>query len=148
MHYITHPATPECESLTLLHFTQTHSLSQSGEPTCRRKNVVVIVCPHFSPDPDGPNYDNYCRQKLMLHTPFRVEQELLDGHDTFIEAYAYYLQTGNIPPCHEDDIHRLAEQHSQNSDEVSDHAEVECSVGSTMHLQKMDAHLSAPSSTR
>ena len=125
-HYISRPATPEFESLTLLHFTQNFSMSPSGEPTHRRKQVVVIVRPHFSPDPAGPNYDNYCRQKLMLHRPYRVEQQLLDGHDTFTEAYACYLQTGSIPPCLEDDIHRL-EQQSQHSDEVNDHDEADCS---------------------
>ena len=37
--------------------------------------------------------------------PFRDEQQLLDGYETFTESYTSYLRTGNVPPCLQDDIH-------------------------------------------
>ena len=54
---------------------------------------------------DGPIYEQYCEQKLMLQKPFRDESQLLNGHDSFTEAYADYLNTGNVPACLWDDIH-------------------------------------------
>ena len=94
------------ESCTLYHFAENYSTPrQGGEPKPRNKNVVVIVYPHISPDPDDLNYEQYCRQKLMLHKPSRDESQLLNGHDSFTEAYANYLNTGNVPACLSDDIH-------------------------------------------
>ena len=74
---------------------------------------MVIVRPYFSPDPSGPKYEEYCRQKLMLHIPFRREEELLGDSDTYAAAYAIFLQSGNVPPSLEEDIHQL-EQHFSN----------------------------------
>ena len=85
--------------------------------------MVVIVSPYCSPDPHGPKYEQYCQQKLMLHVPFRHQNELLSGNTTFAAAYADFLQSGIIPSSLEDDIHRLqelSEQPSQDDDsEVS-----------------------------
>ena len=50
----------------------------------------------------------------MLHKPFRHIDELKDRSDTFAEAYALFLQSGNVPPSLEDDIRRLEEQQSQH----------------------------------
>ena len=100
-HYLSRPATCQFESVTLLHFAQNYSMPrQGGEPKPRNKKIVVIVRPHISPDPDGPDYEKYCKQKLMLHRPFRHESQLLD---TFTEAYANYLRRGDIPHCLWDD---------------------------------------------
>lgn len=105
-HYHARPNTQEFESATLLHFAQNYSMPcQGGEPKLRNKKVVVIVCPHISPDPDAPHYEEYYKQKLMLHRPFRNEEQLLDGCDTFAEAFSNYLHTANIPPCLSDAIH-------------------------------------------
>ena len=64
---------------------------QGGEPKPRNKKVVVIVRPHIhvhvSPDLDGPNYEEYYKQRLMLHKSFRNETELLNGYESFTEAY-------------------------------------------------------------
>ena len=73
--------------------------------------VVVIVRPHCSPDPSGPQYEQYCKQKLMLHRPFRDYQQLKATFDTFAAAFSDYLQSGSIPQSLEDDMHRL--QHQQ-----------------------------------
>ena len=73
----------------LQHFAENYSMPrQGGEPKPRNKKVVVIVRPHISSDPDGPNYEQCCKQRLMLNKPFRNETELLNGHETVTEAYA------------------------------------------------------------
>ena len=115
-HYISQLSTPHFEDMTLLHFTQHHSMPKSvgDEPSLRRKAVVIIVRPFCSPDPNGPNYGQYCTQKLILHRPFREYHHLLAGFNTHAAAYAHYLQSGNIPSCLEDDIHRLQQQEQQN----------------------------------
>lgn len=94
--------------MTLLHFAQHYTVPrQGGDPKSRTKKVVVIVRPHLSLDPGSRDYEQYCKQKLMLHRPFRDEQQLLDIFSIFAESYTNYLQTGNIPTCLQDDIHRL-----------------------------------------
>ena len=126
-HYITRPAIAQFQNMTLLHFFQHYIMPKEtgSEPSNRRKKVVVIVRPYCSPDPQGPKYEQYCQQKLMLHAPFRRQNELFGNHTTFAAAYAEFLQSGNIPPSLEDDIYRLQqsfEQPSQNEDnEVSVH---------------------------
>ena len=111
-HYLARPPSEVFESLALLHFTQHYSVRKAGSshPQRRSKSVVVIVRPHCPPDPNGPKYEQYCCHKLMLHKAFRCESELLSGFDTFAEAYAEYLQTGDIPSCLEDDIHVCSKQ--------------------------------------
>ena len=98
------------------------------EPAVRGKMVVVRVRPYCSPDTSGPQYEQYCQQKLMLHRPFREYQQLKAGCDTYAEAFAGYLQSGSIPPSLEDDLHRLQQQQQQqdpgesngDSEELSD----------------------------
>ena len=80
---------------------------------------MVIVRPFCSPDPNGPNYEQYCRQKLMLYKPFRRQQELMGEGDTYATAYAVFLQSGNVPHSLEDDIHRLEQQSQQTSENDS-----------------------------
>ena len=73
----------------------------------RRKEVVVIPRPYVSPDPEGPKYEQYCKQKLMMHLPFRQLEDLLGECDTYAAAYTLYLLSGNAPPSLADDIHCL-----------------------------------------
>ena len=88
-----------------------------SRPERRTKEVVVIVRPFLSPDPDGSSYEQYCKQKLMLHKPFHVENNLLENHLTFTEAYASFLSTGNVPPSLADDVDRLEHQVSEHSED-------------------------------
>ena len=78
-HYRSRPTTPHMEGLTLLEFVQRYRMPKSVglNPVSRKKEVVVIVIPFCSPDPQGPKYERYCRQKLMLHQPFWHLDELL-----------------------------------------------------------------------
>ena len=81
-HYKARPDTPLFNSMTLLTFMQEHKVTKGDEsrPERRTKEVVVIVRPFLSPDPDGPSYEQYRKQKLMLHKPFHVENNLLENH--------------------------------------------------------------------
>ena len=123
-HYISRPTTVQFENITLLQFVQDFTMPRecSSEPSKRRKKVVVIVRPYCPPDPDGPKYEQYCQQKLMLYVPFRHQSELLSNHTTFTAAYAEFLQSDSIPPSLEDDIHRLqqsSQEPSEDDTEVS-----------------------------
>ena len=75
--YLARPSSEIFQSMTLLRFTQHYSVSKAegSNPYKRNKAVVVIVRPHYPPDPNGPKYEQYCRQKLMLHKPFYCENE-------------------------------------------------------------------------
>ena len=128
-HYVHRPTTGNFENTTLLHFVQHYSMPRvsGSEPSIRRKKVVVIVRPYCPPDPEGPKYEQYCQQKLMLHVPFQHQRELLGNHTTFNAAFAEFLQSGSIPPSLEDDIHRL-QQSSQQPPE--DDTEVSISIKS------------------
>jgi len=50
--------------------------------------VVVRVLPYSAPDTSGPQYEQYCRQKLMLHRPFQEYRQLKAGYDTYADAFA------------------------------------------------------------
>ncbi len=73
----------------------------------RNKDVIVIPRPSCSPDPQGQQYEQYSKQKLMLHKPFVQLDELLGRCDTYAAAYATFLQSGNVPKSPADNIHRL-----------------------------------------
>uniref|UniRef100_A0A1X7U1Y3 Uncharacterized protein n=1 Tax=Amphimedon queenslandica TaxID=400682 RepID=A0A1X7U1Y3_AMPQE len=85
------------------------------EPKKRSKEVIVTPRPYWSPDPSGPNYEQYCRQSLMKCKPFRDINELKSTYDTFTEAYAEFLQSGNIPRSLEQDISQEELQQNQQS---------------------------------
>ena len=78
-HYINRITGTEMEELSLLEFVQKFRMPKciGVAPIRRKKEIVVIVIPYCSPDPQGPKYEQYCRQKLMLHQPFRHLDELL-----------------------------------------------------------------------
>ena len=91
------------------------------EVVCRRKEVVVISRPYCSPDPSGPKYEQYCRQQLMMHQPFRQLKELLGTCDNHATAYSIFLQSVISPQSFADDIHQLEvmerENHINNNEE-------------------------------
>ena len=81
-----------------------------SNPNRRKKQVIVITRPYCSPDPAGPNCEQYCRQSLMQHKAFRHMTELLAESKTYAEAYAIFLQSVDVPLSLEDDIFRLHQQ--------------------------------------
>lgn len=79
--------------------------------------MIVSIQPYCSPDINGPNYEQYCKQKLLLHVKFRQLPGLLMGNITFIEAYQFLL-TADVPSSLEEDVHRLeGEQPVETDDE-------------------------------
>lgn len=122
-HYVARPNSPLFRDMTLLDFTRRYTMPKElgSDPTSRRKPVVVIVRPFCSPDPNGPKYEQYCQQKLMLHVAFRQQNELLGQADTYTAAYAVFLSSGYVPSSLEDDIYRLDQVNQQTT---TDDAEV------------------------
>ena len=120
-HYIARPATPQFRDMKLLHFAERYTVPKGldSDPSHRRKDVVVIVRPYLSPEPNGSNYEQYCRQKLMLYKLFRREEELLAETDTYAAAYATFLQSDNVHPSLEDDVRRLEQQSEHSSSDDS-----------------------------
>ena len=125
-HYKGRPDSPCFQPMTLLAYTQQHTMPKviGSIPSPRRKNIVVIARPYCSPDPSSPKYDQYCKQKLMLHVPFRQQEELLGGHGTYSAAYAAFLHSGLAPSSLEDDIYRLEQQDQQRTDDNTENTEV------------------------
>lgn len=89
--------------------------------------MIVVTHPYCSPDPAGPQYEQYCYQSLMKHKPFHQMSELLAGKDNYAEAYSIFLLCGNVPPSLTDDIYRL-QQHTQEQCAKDHHIEVCYSV--------------------
>ena len=57
----------------------------------------MIPRAYCSPDPEGPQYEQYCKQKLMVHQLFRQIEDLLGDFDTFTAACAHLCQSCNVP---------------------------------------------------
>ena len=122
--YLDHnSARPAMAALTILQFVERYRIPKRiGDNLVRRKKeVVVIVRPYCSPDPEGPKYEQYCRQKLMIHQPFCQVDELLGAYEKHSSVYYQFLRCGKVPPSLADDIHRLEleerESHSTDNDE-------------------------------
>ena len=125
--YMQRPDSPQFNDLTLLEFARQFSMPKilGSYPTHRSRHIVVIPRPYCSPDPVGPKYEQYCRQSLMQYKCFRKMDDLLAGNESYVDAYAVFLQSGHVPSCLEDDIYRLLQHSSQDSEECSD-IEVSC----------------------
>ena len=117
-HYINRITGTEMEELSLLEFVQKFRMPKciGVAPIRRKKEIVVIVIPYCPPDPQGPKYEQYCRQKLMLHQPFRHLDELLGDSETHSESYTAFLQSSTVPPSLADDIRRLEVEERENRD--------------------------------
>lgn len=108
-HYCARPDVPEFKEMSLLEFVQKYKIPKRIGSTLmpRNKEVIVIPRPYCSPDPQGPQYEQYAKQKLMLHKPFFHVDDLLGGYDTYGAAYATFLQSNDVPRSLADDIHKL-----------------------------------------
>ena len=122
-HYIQRPSDGTFNHMTLLHFAQHYSMPKElGTVPKKHKMMIVNVRPYCSPDPNGPKYEQYCQQKLMLHVPFRHIDQLKGTSEKFSDAYLIFLQSANLPSSLEDDIRRLSEhqyeEEGANTNEV------------------------------
>ena len=94
-HYIQRPCNSTFEGMALLNFAQNYSMpKEPGTPPKKHKMKIVTVRPYFSPDPTGPNYEQYCRQKLMLYVPFRHITELKGACHTSLKPTPFSF---NLP---------------------------------------------------
>ena len=86
-HYVAHPTTPRFRDMKLLQFARQYTMAKEldSDPSHRR-DVVVIVRPYLSPEPNSHNYEQYCRQRLMLCKPFYQEEEFLGEADIYAAA--------------------------------------------------------------
>ena len=118
-HYMERPDSPHFNCMTLLEFARQYSMPKTlgAEPTHRSRRIVVIPLPYVSSDPAGEKYEQYCRQSLMQHKSFRLLDNLLSGYDNYIDAYAAFLQSGQIPSCLEDDLYRLLQSNEEDSED-------------------------------
>ena len=121
-HYKARPESCTYEHMTLMNFAQNYTMPHNlgDEPTHKTKKVVVVVRPYFAKDPNSPQFEQYCKQKLMLHVPFRSEEELLDGQNTYTEAYARFVMSGNAPQCLQDDIDTFMQQARESDSDESE----------------------------
>ena len=79
--YCAYPDTGEFNKLTLLEFVKQYKIpKKKGVAFVPRKKEVLVIPRPYCSDPDGPQYEQYCRQKLMLHQPFRQLENLLAGY--------------------------------------------------------------------
>ena len=115
--YIHRPTTDTFNSMTLIEFTPNYIMPKNAMslPKRRSKKVIVIARPYCSPDPEAPNYEQFCRQYFVQHKIFRQINELLTGCQSYIEAYNAILESNNIPQSLENDIFQ------QNSHEQQEH---------------------------
>ena len=135
-HYLVRPSTSQLNSITLLEFAQQYTMPKelNAEPAKRSKKVVVIARPHCSPDPNGPNYEQYCRQSLMQHKSFRQMTELLMGFETYTEAYAAFLQSADVPASLSEDIFRLQQQNNDHSENATREDDDEVGHNTSVHV--------------
>ena len=121
-HYLVRPTTAPFNNITLLEFARQYTMPKTlgSEPTRRNKQVIVIPRPYCSPDPTGPKYEQYCRQSLMQHKPFRQLSDLLGESETYAAAYAVFLQSGSVPPSLHDDIHSLEQETRQPTEDTTE----------------------------
>ena len=114
-HYLQRPSNPKFEGMSLLHFAQHYSMPKEVASKLKHQKMkVVITRPYSSPDPNGPKYEQYCKQKLMLHIPFPQVDQFKGSCESFSEAYTIFLQSGNVPPCLQEDIERLNVHQGEN----------------------------------
>ena len=106
-HYIGRPTTLQFNEMTLLHYVQQFTMPKQlgSNPSRRRKAVVVIVRPYFSPDSSDLKYEVYCRQKLIRpHQPRRTSRS-----PRACASIAFELTLAPTMPC----IHLVNEMMSK-----------------------------------
>ena len=64
----------------------------------------------------------------MQHKPFRQMDNLISGCDNYIDAYAAFLLSDQIPPCLEDDMYRLLKLLQSNEDDTEVKYSLYCST--------------------
>ena len=126
-----------CQSLIItcidlpLHISMTSpSSSLPGNTPCQRpwdqSQHAGADALSSSPVPTAPlilPIPSMSRQSLMQHKCFHHMGDLLAGCESYVQAYAAFLQSGRLLSCLEDDVYRL-QQHIPKDTEESRNTEV------------------------
>ena len=69
-HYMVHPTTAQFIEINFLQFCQQYTMPKilGSVPNRRSKSVIVVIRPYCSPDPAGPQYEQYCRHVISNKT--------------------------------------------------------------------------------
>ncbi|KAJ7572274.1 hypothetical protein C8J56DRAFT_905872 [Mycena floridula] len=104
---------PAMEELLLQETLQQYAWRDRTWRKQRKAHIVVCVFPRHSPDPQGEQYDSYCRIEIILHHTFQSLNVLccLAGEEemSWAELYAYcsvagYLHGKNTLRCWEEEL--------------------------------------------
>ena len=90
--------------LTYLEFLRHFNFT--GKQFKRRPRAAARVLnfwPRYKADPQGEQFEDYCRVKLMLNHPFKEVEDLKSGYETFTEAWQRV--------CHRQPGHEHPEDH-------------------------------------
>ena len=93
-HYCARPSTHHFEELAFLPFVEErYRIPLRKNLSTGKKEVIVIPSPYCSPGPDGPKYDQFCRQKLMIHKPFHQLEQAVTPTQQLIPCYSNTVQS-------------------------------------------------------
>jgi hypothetical protein len=86
------------ENYTLFRLSLTHKFTRNQWKECKQENVVRIF-PRPSPLREGPQWEEFCRVKILLHVRHRDLQELTrNGTITWSTLYNQFLEEINADP--------------------------------------------------
>ena len=78
----------QMENLTkkLFEFTKKHSKGKNNSVSTNRKEKIVLIYPKIGKVIDS-NVEIFCKQQLMLHLPWRCDENLKNENETWKNAY-------------------------------------------------------------
>ena len=108
-----------------------------GEVVKRSVPIIVRTFPSFSSNPQGENYNLYCKYQLIKYqpwtgNPFNALQSGLEEIDDYVTAYSDFLQTDIGKQCIPDFVKELdqaqkyrSQNDSESESEDTDYTEVQ-----------------------
>ena len=93
----------------------------------RREKTTVILrtYPRLSPNPDHPDYEQYCRIKVLLHHPFRNLDDLTKREDGTEHSFAEVFADCQVHHHHPRDTLRNLAPEAQNDEDEDEEINVE-----------------------
>ena len=126
--------------LNFIQFAQKYSIV-NGELRKRSTKVIVRIFPSFSPNPQSPNYGQYCKYQLIKFKPWsnfpanawNGEQNTEQTNEYYISAYQRFLEMDtvqNYMPNYTVELGRVQqflsnEEQSDDDDEPQTHEDQE-----------------------
>ncbi|KAL1749919.1 hypothetical protein FB107DRAFT_173603, partial [Schizophyllum commune] len=136
---------PNMEDMSLLHVLM-HFRWTKGSWRKRRASdhpVVIRVYPRPSPDPEGDEFEEYCRIKMQLHHPFRTLDGILteSGAATWSAAYRACCHSDHTHPT--DTLRVWADESREVVEEGAEDDDDEWMLDETEELPEEDWQLYA-----